>query len=325
MRRRHVVGLVCLGLVLIAVAQYALVARVLRPQAATFRPPSVPAPSAFAPLPVTPQPIAPPTLVPTQPPLVATTPITPTLELPIAVGVIERVETKLPYVAISVDDFFTGDYRWQTAIRMLEAANAAHVPLTLCPAGRALAEYMQRAPDQAARIKQLVDAGSYELCNHSYTHVLLPRVGVERGLDAEVEEITRGTTSVYSFFGRAPGPVFRPPFGSWDESTIQAAAQVGYRQVVTWSLDSGDSEGKEKTAQQLVANVACAQPGDIILLHANRRSSAAALPLILAALQQKGLQPVALSTLLGHGEPVYSTNPADIYRLRTCAALRGKR
>src|SRR5438045_3964616 len=77
--------------------------------------------------------------------------------------VIRRVETGHPYVAITVDDFFTANYGWDTAIRILQAANKAHASLTLCPAGSALDEYSHRYPDQAAQIRQLVAEGNYEL------------------------------------------------------------------------------------------------------------------------------------------------------------------
>jgi hypothetical protein len=65
-----------------------------------------------------------------------------------------------------------------------------------------------------------------------------------------------------------------------------------------------------------VANVARAQRGDIILLHANRQSSAIALPLIINMLRAKGLEPVGLSTLLASGQPVV-TNHAAARRRRS--------
>jgi hypothetical protein len=233
--------------------------------------------------------------------------------------VIQRVATSLPYVAVTVDDFFTGDYRRQTAIRMLAAANAAHATLTLCPAGSALMLYERLQPAQAAEIKRLVAAGSYELCDHTFSHPVMPKVGAHGGVPAEVSEITRGAAAQQAFFGRAPLPIFRPPFGSWSTSVQEAAFAAGYPQIITWSIDTGDSEGPEKPARQLLADAACARPGDIILMHANRNSSAQALPLILDMLRQKGLTPVGISTLLASGQPVYTTNPADMRHLYTCA------
>jgi peptidoglycan/xylan/chitin deacetylase (PgdA/CDA1 family) len=238
--------------------------------------------------------------------------------------VIQRVVTNRPYVAITVDDFYTGDYRRQTAIHLLQAVNALRAQITLCPAGSALVAYARQHPDQAAAIKRVVAAGNYEFCDHTYSHPVMPKLGKQKGVAAEMEEITRGAAAIQQFFGRAPSPFFRPPFGSWDASTQQAAAAAGFPRIITWSIDSGDSEGPEQPAQRLVANVACAQRGDIILMHANRQSSAAALPLIINMLRAKGLEPVGISTLLASGQPVDSSQPADMRRLHACVRPPGK-
>ncbi len=229
--------------------------------------------------------------------------------------VISHVQTVMPYVAITVDDFYTGDYRRLTAIHILEAANAAHAALTLCPAGSGLQAYSRLEPAQAADIQQLVAAGTYELCDHTYSHPVLTRLTTA----AQEREILTGQAAIKRFFGRAPSSLFRPPYGSWNVQTQEAAYQAGYSQIITWSIDSGDSEGPEKSVQLLLADVACAGPGDIILTHANRRSTAAAMPQIIAMLRARGLEPVTLSTLLASGSPAYSYNPADMRRLYTCA------
>jgi peptidoglycan/xylan/chitin deacetylase (PgdA/CDA1 family) len=219
--------------------------------------------------------------------------------------VIQRVATTRPYVAITVDDFYTANYQRQTAIRQLQAANALHAQLTLCPAGSALVAYTKKAPAQAQAIKQLVAAGSYEFCDHTYAHPVMPTLGVP----AQTQEMLQGAAAIRAFFGRPPLPVFRPPFGSWDGSTQRAAAAAGFPRIVTWSVDTGDSVGPERPAAELVAQAARAQAGDIILLHANRRSSAVALPLIITRLRAKGLEPVLLSTLLTSGTPVSVRRP----------------
>jgi peptidoglycan-N-acetylglucosamine deacetylase len=79
---------------------------------------------------------------------------------------------------------------------------------------------------------------------------------------------------------------------------VKAAAELGY-QTVLWDIDSRDWKrpGKQKISSQVLHSV---QPGSIILLHASDSSTqtAEALPLILAGLQEKNLNPVTLSCLL---------------------------
>ncbi len=231
---------------------------------------------------------------------------------------IRRVETTRPYVAITVDDFYTGNYSNAVAIRMLQAANDKGAQLTLCPAGSGLVEYEKKHPLQAAHIKMLVAAGNYELCDHTYSHPIMPKLGARGNIGAEVREIQRGEAEIRSFFGRGPSPIFRPPFGSWNVGTVQAAQTAGYPRVILWSIDTGDSEGPERPAWQLVNNVGCVQPGDIILMHANRKSSADALPVIIDLVRSRGLEPVSISKLLSSGKPVYSSNPSDMKRIYTC-------
>jgi len=233
-------------------------------------------------------------------------------------AVLQRVTTTLPYIAITVDDFYTDDFGWRTAPRLRQAANQAHAPLTLCPTGEALVDYERFAPEQAAEIKQLEAEGTYELCNHTFSHPVLPELGQQEGPAAERQEITRGAEAITAFFGRSPSPFVRPPFGSWEVSTQQAAVQAGYTHLLLWSIDSGDATDPEKSAQQLEASIACARAGDILLLHANHPVSAEALPLIITALREKGLELVDVSTLLASGQPAYSTDLSVVPQESAC-------
>jgi peptidoglycan/xylan/chitin deacetylase (PgdA/CDA1 family) len=144
--------------------------------------------------------------------------------------------------------------------------------------------YATKAPIQARAIKQLVADGRYEFCDHTYAHPVMPTLS----LAAQTQEIRHGAAVIRAFFGRRPVSVFRPPFGSWDGSTQEAAA-AGFPRIVTWSVDSGDAEGPERPAGWLVATAARARVGDIILLHVNRPSSAVALPQMIKLLRAKGL------------------------------------
>lgn len=213
--------------------------------------------------------------------------------------VFRRVKTNKPYVAVTVDDFITADYHKETAIKIMQAANELHATLTLCPAGVALVGYSKNQPAQAAQIKQLFYTGSYELCDHTYTHPYMDKLA----LNAQVSEMERGQLAIRGFFGRNPSPIYRPPFGKLNPATVQAAGTAGFSHIVLWSQDTRDSVGPEKPAQQLLANVSKAAPGDIILTHANRLSSAQAMPLIIQMLRKKGLQLVSLSVLIASGQP----------------------
>lgn len=83
---------------------------------------------------------------------------------------------------------------------------------------------------------------------------------------------------------------------------LRVARSVGYRSIY-WTIDSLDSVGKPKSAPFLFDRIANRSSesldGAIILMHVGYRSTADAVPLIAANLQQRGFQLVTISTLIG--------------------------
>ncbi|MFI5273022.1 MAG: polysaccharide deacetylase family protein [Ktedonobacterales bacterium] len=96
--------------------------------------------------------------------------------------------------------------------------------------------------------------------------------------------------------------LWRPPYGSYNSQVVQTAATFGLTTIM-WNDDPADwsRPGVAAIVRTVLAEV---HPGSIILLHdgpALREQTLAALPLILAGLQQRGLQPVTLPRLLADG------------------------
>lgn len=228
---------------------------------------------------------------------------------------IVRVRTDKPYVAITVDDFYSIDYTDYAAIHLLEAVNLLRAPLTLCPTGYALKAYHNHAPTQLDRIKELINEGNYEICNHTLSHPRLKKLDEAQ----QFHEISKGEDLVETYWEREVGPFFRPPWRVWTPDTMRAAAQAGYPYVANWTVDTGDWEGGDKqTVKRILSNIACAEADDIILMHANRQLSADALPLMIEQLREAGLEPVTFSTLLESGEPVLMEHPKDLDEVKYC-------
>lgn len=94
---------------------------------------------------------------------------------------------------------------------------------------------------------------------------------------------------------------FRPPWGSRDQQLDDYVRSLGMLSVM-WTFDTYDSHGAK--ADEIAAAVAKhAVPGAIILMHENRGTTRAALPAILQAVADKGLQPVTLTTMLTQDPP----------------------
>ena len=91
--------------------------------------------------------------------------------------------------------------------------------------------------------------------------------------------------------------VFRPPYGARNARVDRVARRLGMVEVL-WSIDSGDSQGKNwrQIGREVLRNI---QPGSIVLMHDNRGQTIRALHrLILPGLEKRGLIPVTVPELL---------------------------
>jgi len=101
--------------------------------------------------------------------------------------------------------------------------------------------------------------------------------------------------------GQSPRPRLRAPFGERNERVLRIAANLGYRSIY-WTLDSLDSMEPRKTPEFLIDRITgksdAELDGAIILMHVGEKSTAYALPTIIADLQRRGFRLVTVSTLL---------------------------
>ena len=248
-------------------------------------------------------------------------PLEPGVVLPALHGpavVIQRVATTRLYVALTVDDFYTADYHRQTAIQLLRAVNALQAQLTLCPAGSALVAYTRHHPEQAATIKRLVAQGTYEFCDHTYSHPVMPKLGKHKG-------------------GRGGNRGDHPRCGG-DPAVLRAGAEPALPAVVRQlgRLDSAGRGGGRLSAhhhlvgrQRRLRRPGATSPaarGQRRLRAAGRYYPAARQPAVKCCRPAvddhpaagKGLEPVGISTLLASGQPVVTNHPSAMRHLYTC-------
>jgi peptidoglycan/xylan/chitin deacetylase (PgdA/CDA1 family) len=115
------------------------------------------------------------------------------------------------------------------------------------------------------------------------------------------DEILRAERAITRVSGQSPRPRFRAPYGIRDERVLKTASNLGYRSIY-WTLDSLDGVEPPKKPQFLVDRVTSKNDaeldGAIILMHVGVRSTADALPAIIANLQGRGFRLVTISKLL---------------------------
>ena len=135
--------------------------------------------------------------------------------------------------------------------------------------------------------------------NHTQTHPMLADLSpAAQRAEIEDQQVVVQTSGV----GRER--LFRPPYGSYDESTLALLKRKGMLMVL-WDVDTEDytQPGADAIAHTAVSQ---AQPGSIILMHdagGDRSQTVAALPDVIRGLRAKGLRPVTVPQLIADDPP----------------------
>ena len=127
--------------------------------------------------------------------------------------------------------------------------------------------------------------------NHSYDHPDFQTIGYEEAR----RQLLDNAQAWWKACGAVPMPFFRPPYGSYNDTTLKAAGSVGYPFVVKWDVDTGDWTGvpPAEIARRAIEG---ARPGSIICMH-TEWTTQKAIPAMVKGLRAKGLEPVGLDQL----------------------------
>ena len=172
---------------------------------------------------------------------------------------------------------------------LITALERAHVRSTFFITGN----FAQRHEPCAKAITR----HGHEIGNHTWNHADLTRQPDE----IVREEITRAEMLLADISGQSPRPRLRAPFGERNDRVLRIAANLGYRSIY-WTIDSLDSVEPRKTPEFLIDRITSKTDaeldGAIILMHVGIKSTADALPTIIADLQRRGFRLVTVSKLL---------------------------
>jgi peptidoglycan/xylan/chitin deacetylase (PgdA/CDA1 family) len=199
-----------------------------------------------------------------------------------------RGNTTKPWVALTFD---CGGVNPRTS-ELLDTLYEADVQVTFFLHGDSIAQNPEL-------LQRMVREG-HELANHSYSHsdfTMLTPDEMRQELDlteTTVRELTDGMATTR--------PYFRFPYGASSPEAVDTVVAHGYLPV-HWTLDTLDSVGGHKTAEEIVERVNEhltdeEVPGAIILAHC-MGSTIEAVPQILAALSQRGIEVHTLTDVLG--------------------------
>ncbi|HEX8025875.1 MAG TPA: polysaccharide deacetylase family protein, partial [Candidatus Limnocylindrales bacterium] len=157
--------------------------------------------------------------------------------------------------------------------------------------------------DAGRQVLAMIDAHPdlFVLGNHSYTHRDFRTLTAVQIAD----ELRRTEAAIAPYCDAELRPLFRPPGGGVDAAVLAAVGASGYRDTITWDIDTIDwrpiaNDPPGPTADQIVAKVlANAGNGSIVLDHLGGYETYAALPRVVAGLQAAGYELVTIPELLG--------------------------
>lgn len=142
------------------------------------------------------------------------------------------------------------------------------------------------AEDYPEILKEIYDGG-HEIANHAYSHPDLK----EKSLETNKTEISK-TTDIIKELLNVEMTLFAPPSGSYSETTLQVAKELGYTTIM-WTRDTIDwrDQDRELIYSRAVKNAA---GGDLILMHPTKET-ANALPDIIKTLKDQGFNLTTVS------------------------------
>lgn len=150
----------------------------------------------------------------------------------------------------------------------------------------------------AGLIRQEVARG-HVVANHTVNHAALGTLS-----RAEQAAEIDGQTRAIELFGVPRSRIMRPPYNSWNETTLEILARRKMLMVL-WSVETDDwrKPGAEAIVQRTLAD---AHPGAIVLFHdggGDRTQTVEALPKVIEGLRNQGYELVTVPELIAAGPP----------------------
>ncbi|WP_243718559.1 polysaccharide deacetylase family protein [Actinomadura sp. KC06] len=195
--------------------------------------------------------------------------------------VIRSIETQERVVFLTIDDGYEYDSEFVNLVRTRKVPIMTFLTSTYI---KGQGQYFWAMRNAGSRME-----------NHTVSH---PNMGTLPA-DRQKKQICEASDQIQKQYGRRP-EIFRPPFGSFNQTTRQVAKECGIKSVLLWSAEfyngtTGPGVGFNGFARGDGGKGF--RPGDIILMH-YRKGLAKDLLTILGWIQQAGFRPAAVQNYL---------------------------
>ncbi len=199
-------------------------------------------------------------------------------------------EKELPIYCVKTDKkqialTFDGAWGNEDTATLLEILERQGIHATFFFTGGWISKY----PED---VKTIISKG-HEIGNHSENHKQMSTLSK----DQCKEEIQIVHDKIKELTG-IDMTVFRPPFGDYDDTVIQAANELGYH-VIQWDVDSLDwKDYGADSILRTVTNHKHLGNGSIILMHNGAKYTKDALEQMIVELEEQGYEFVKVSELI---------------------------
>lgn len=156
---------------------------------------------------------------------------------------------------------------------MLQILRDNDIKISFFPTGR----WAKENPD----LIKSIDEDNHEIGNHGYNHVDYDKLSY----DKNKEEILKAHNTLLDITGKSP-KYFAPPSGAFNDETVKAAKDLGYK-LVLWSIDTIDWR-EDSTKDVIINRIESKIHNSAIILMHPTQETVNALPEIINSLFQKG-------------------------------------
>jgi peptidoglycan/xylan/chitin deacetylase (PgdA/CDA1 family) len=197
-----------------------------------------------------------------------------------------------PVVALTFDD----GYSPSNCAKILDILERRHVAATFFPYAWAVGT--------APAFWRRVAAAGYPIANHTTSHPNMTSLSLAEARS----EITRARRAIEKITGREMIRVFRPPYGAWNKTVIEAASDAGFPTVLLWDVDTRDWT-RSATPSSVLRAALRGGRGSVILMHCGPSVTPAILDKLISGYQKRGFGFVTVPQLLSGQVPATAFAP----------------
>jgi peptidoglycan/xylan/chitin deacetylase (PgdA/CDA1 family) len=190
-----------------------------------------------------------------------------------------------PVVALTFDD----GYSATNCASILDILERRHVAATFFPYAWAV----RGAPAFWRRVAR----DGFPIANHTTSHPDMTTLTLAEA----TSQITQAERMIEKVTGRPMIRVFRPPYGAWNKTVIEAARDAGYATVLLWDVDSRD--WGSSSASAVLRAASRGHDGSVVLMHCGPSVTPTILEAVIDAYQKRGFGFVTVPQLLSGKVP----------------------